>query len=449
MTKRIVYIPVEIKKREWIAKLLLALFLVESGYDVVIGDHGQVRDYALTKKNGVYIEKDMFKIRYESLKNLKKRGFHIIAWDEEGLFKGNIKKYGSAHLDKETIKMCDAIIAWGKVEKNEIVRCVEGIEYKIYVIGNPRLDVLRYNGLKVYGHTLIRKPIILVISNFDYFSLPEMYDQTMNNVIIHNGGKRADVNAFRDFYLMQKDAFPAFANGIKYLAKSGIAEIVVRPHPGENPNLWKRVLKGYNNVLITNSYDANFWIKQADVMVHSVSTTSIESLLMGKYSILYMPKDYELFDNANLEMNSSIRIRNQKDLLCVCKRIINGESSKEIYKEYNGNNSIKIIKSYIGIDKKVTCCENIVNIIDNMSQEREESQVIYPKGKSRCEEFYEGIRKKLSKSNKNEKFPYTTVCEVKRDIYRSARAWGKAIPFVYSLQGNNIFYISKKGKVLK
>ena len=84
-----------------------------------------------------------------------------------------------------------------------------------------------------------------------------------------------------------------------------------------------------------------------------------------------------------------------------------------------------------------------------MSQEREESQVIYPKGKSRCEEFYEGIRKKLSKSNKNEKFPYTTVCEVKRDIYRSARAWGKAIPFVYSLQGNNIFYISKKGKVLK
>ena len=320
--RRIVYIPVEVKTREWMAKLLLALYCVESGYDVVIGEHGRVRDYALTQKNGVYIEKDFFKIRLESFKILKRRGFNIIALDEEGLFKGNRQKYGSVRLDKEIIELSDAIVTWGQVEKKEIIECAEESKDKIYPVGNPRLDLLRHNGLKLYGSTLIKKPIILVISDFSHISSPEMYTQTMENVIRHTGGKQIEVDMFNDIYIWEKDSFPLFVDGIMRIAENKIANIVIRPHPGERPDLWKKIFKDYNNVFVTSKRDANFWIKEANLMIHSGSSTAIESLLMGKYSILYMPKDYELFDNANLEMNSSIRIRNQKDLLCVCKRIL-------------------------------------------------------------------------------------------------------------------------------
>ena len=57
MKKKIVYLPIEIKSREYLGKLLLATFLAEENYAVVLGERSLMNRILHLIPNGIYFEK--------------------------------------------------------------------------------------------------------------------------------------------------------------------------------------------------------------------------------------------------------------------------------------------------------------------------------------------------------------------------------------------------------
>lgn len=447
-----IYIPVEVKKREWLAKMVLATLCLKNGYNVVIGDHGFVRDYAVTQKNGVYIEKDFFHIRLRELAILKRKGFKIIGLDEEGLVKGDERKYGAIRLDKDVLQICDIVMAWGNKEKKEMISVLDGEDInKIYTIGNPRIDLLRNRGRRLYGSLKYKRPQILVVSDFDLITTKDSYKKSVEVIKSHVKDATLDMEQLNEVYAFMNYIFPLFVEAIQYLAKFDIADIIIRPHPQEDDSVWKEYFKEYHNVAVTNEYDANLWIKSADVMIHTGSTTAIESLIMGKPSVVFMPQECGFHNDDGIIFKSSIRANNKEELYKIAERFVKGDNKKKIWEEYNGVGSQNYIRDYVSFDKKSTCSQKIVDIINGFEWDQSGNKVSDKKKQNACRDYgYEFKRfciNKFSKKSGNPKFPNTYIWDVKKTISNIMKTYNFDMNVeVEVLENKNLFYLSSKDR---
>ena len=65
--------------------------------------------------------------------------------------------------------------------------------------------------------------------------------------------------------------------------------IVIRPHPGEDPNFYMKALTGHDNVFIERGGAAREWIASAGAVIHHDCTTGMEASLMGKLVLQFEP----------------------------------------------------------------------------------------------------------------------------------------------------------------
>ena len=113
-----IYIIVEIKKREFLSRFLLALEAASNGHSVYLGNIVQLLDKNLLKP-GLIHHKSLTpnKKRINQLKNLRKRNFLITSQDEEvGHVNENGDEYVSTRFGESTIKLVDYLFTWGKFD---------------------------------------------------------------------------------------------------------------------------------------------------------------------------------------------------------------------------------------------------------------------------------------------------------------------------------------------
>ncbi|GFZ77884.1 hypothetical protein GCM10010978_19350 [Compostibacillus humi] len=53
-TRGLLYLPIEVKVREWEAKLLLAYYAILAGYEVIIGEHAMVELASANCGKGIF-----------------------------------------------------------------------------------------------------------------------------------------------------------------------------------------------------------------------------------------------------------------------------------------------------------------------------------------------------------------------------------------------------------
>ncbi|GAA0454067.1 surface carbohydrate biosynthesis protein [Alkalibacillus silvisoli] len=281
------YLPVEVRVRELDAKLLLAYHAAREGFRVVVGEQIAVEQAATAMPCGIYLTKG-YPERYKSrvIKKMKEAGNKLVELDEEGLIINNPKLYIQERMSPSLSKKLDEIYCWGAFQKGVITDLAPSLMEKCLLTGNPRFDLLKKKYRPLYNDRVEN----LKQSYGDYILVNTRF-------AIFNSRNKRKKNPQHEQYPYMKKLFQHFIELIGELShKNPSKTIVVRPHPNENYNAYRKRFSSYSNVVVAPFGNVVDWILASELVIHNGCTTGIEAYLLEKPVISYMPIEDERYD---------------------------------------------------------------------------------------------------------------------------------------------------------
>ncbi len=285
----VLYLPVETAARELDAKLLLALHAVRRGFRVILGSHTILNMNLHRLPTGIYLLQSFNRPRRRLANILARLGHRIEAWDEEGLVWLNADIYARRRIDHEVLHTISRIYVWGE-EQAEALRKA-GVDNDLALTGNPRTDLLRTPLLSLQAEKAreLQRELgnfILVNSNFgwlNYALAKEAFDRKEHLQAIARRSRHP--LAYLEFRQM---VFESFLELIPALARAFPERmIVLRPHPSENPKIWKEAFANLPNVLVHYDSHLTAWLLASSCMIHNNCTTAVEYAIMGRVPISF------------------------------------------------------------------------------------------------------------------------------------------------------------------
>ena len=364
--KKWLYIGIEIKNRGYIAKLFLSILALKKGYNVVLGYRNTrlFTNFSFMPK-GIYLDKSIWDIQYNTFKKLKKKGYYICSTDEEGFVYSNPERYLD-QVSLNSLKLLNLFFAWGQEQSNILSNKYPQLANKIKIVGNPRIDILKRKYFDFYEKesNYIKKKygkFILVNSNFNGVATI-----TLSRAIEELKGlsNNFDENFWKNSIEFHSKLFKLFVDGIKELAKSTNLNIIIRPHPAEDPYYWLDEFKDYDNVKIINKFSVSPWIIESKVVIHNGCTTGIEAFLMKKPVITYSPIHSDQYDHKLPNLLSK-KISTKVELIKWVKIFLDNKNKFDvIYDE-----KFKLIKKNISITNELSSLKilNHLNSINAIS----------------------------------------------------------------------------------
>lgn len=366
------YIPIEIKVREFDAKLLFSLVAAERGFRVVLGGQKDLRTRVAWWPEGIYLDKSVADTKLKWFKYFRKFGHKVVAWDEEGLII-HPDSYLERRFSSDSFALVEKFFAWGDFHSKVILEKYGSDREKVVVVGNPRLDMLRPEFLSYqesesnkiaqeYGKT------ILINTNFSFY----------NHIVDKEEGKRRFLRnhpemteTFIENWIdYQKEIFQAFIDLLPALqANFPDYSVILRPHPAENQDRWKTITAKQKNVHVVHKNNVTEWIQAADVMIHSNCTTGVESFLLNVPCIAFQPVRSEQFDTYLPNALSSCASNLEEVIELVRRSIENGDqptATKEKLEE--AHTHIESISGQLS-------CEKIVHHLDLLDVEPTEVEL--------------------------------------------------------------------------
>ena len=276
-------------------------------------------------------------IKYCSLSNIK----IVIIDSEGGLFKNSFVNKYKKFINESGSKI-DKYFLWGS---NKISLVNKKNLDKYVVAGNPRLDLFF---LKNYNNKFLKefdkKNYILVNTSF-----PKLNPIEGDKIILK------ELNKFKKsrLYYNQKLYFDKFLKFLKSFSElNQNINFILRPHPFESIQTYRREFANYNNIEIINKGDIFFYLKKCRFVINHNCQTSLDAILANKNCINF--SNYELTKELSILDKISTRVDNEDQLESVINKfLINNKVNKLIRKRllvakyYNNVNqlsSLQIIK---------------------------------------------------------------------------------------------------------
>ena len=319
----VLYFMYEIEKRELRARLTAAKYFLNKGFKVVIFQHLEIYLIALFAKPGVVFLKSNSNEFDIAISLMSKRGFRIILFQEEGLHH-NYDQISSLTFSKKSARYVDAYLAWHPADA-DFARNNGITESKIKVVGNLRFELA--SKIRKPNYYISEKLKLLVIVNFDN-TINYVAPKKLDNPEIARSYKEM-TEAIKDWSSVEEINRNLYQ---KLLVSkfSEIFEITLRPYTLSTEN--KDYFKNVTLDVRPNILDS---IVNNDIVIHYGSTVSLESILSGRFSILFNSRP-ELVDK---------RIQN-------CSRVISTiETMFTLLNEISSNRSLleKYSKSQLAL----------------------------------------------------------------------------------------------------
>jgi surface carbohydrate biosynthesis protein len=281
--------PIETAGRELVYKLVLSAKFAQIGYECYLGSKDEMNQLLKYIKPVAYFDKGYHaKVSERIYDAIKKNMGVIINLDEEGGVDFKDSSTISARYPDKVFQICDLILLWGTNQYN-FLKNIRGHfnEGKVVVSGHPRFDLLKqsFHGLyenerKAIGDRF--KKYILINTNMGFGNniwgdsfVRENYEARIKNI-----------NSIIDFDKIKIKRYISF---IKKLSPLYNDNIILRPHPEENKDTYISTFKEFKNVKVIFEGSVIPWILEAEVMIHPDCTTGIESLMLGKKAISFLP----------------------------------------------------------------------------------------------------------------------------------------------------------------
>ena len=294
-------IPVETQVRELDAKLLLGCIAVESGFPVIIGSRAFLHFRVESIPRGVYLAKSMRSLSIPVFAILRKLGHEIVAWEEEALLREPDLEYYRRRLSPITMRQVSRLIAWGPDDANAFRNYPGYHGAEIHITGNPRGDLMRPELREFYraDADAIRErfgDFVLVNTNFaevNHF-YPKLNE--LKNAMAKDGtdeANRFDIGKGRHKLAL----FNHFQEMLPLLCESlGSSNVVVRPHPTENPGIWQAIAARCRNLHVASDGSIIPWLMATQALIANGCTTQVEAAVLGTPTVNYQPVKSEMFD---------------------------------------------------------------------------------------------------------------------------------------------------------
>lgn len=294
--KRHFYIAIETKSRELAAKVLLACVAAERGFEVYIGQKDYLDKIVRYLPRGIYLDKSAAITKLKKFRRLKADGHAIVVNDEEGLVVISPESYLDRRVFSDTLKITDIFFTWGDEQAHAVNEIAKGYDVSVISTGNPRFDLLRQEYRSIYQVSSSQiasrfSPFILINSKFGTCNHIDGAEAYIKRQVASGLIKNQSDEQFRRGYVAHSHKlFKEFCEAVSVLSKR-FAEynIVIRPHPIENHEPWKKIAAGLPNVHVIGSDSSIPWIMAADVVIHNGCTTGIEAHILKKPVIAFKP----------------------------------------------------------------------------------------------------------------------------------------------------------------
>lgn len=354
------YIPYEIFDREISGALILAVEATLKGWTVILGGKQAIFEniYRFSSSPGVFYLKSIVPGEVFKQNEITSYGHRIVSLDIEGL----VRTPGSAGVklrySEESISKCDIVYFWGEDHYNSVKEIFPKFNHKFLVTGGLSIDdlIIKRSKFREDKHKSLK---ILVATSCAYANningkeFPiKMTKMAYSGNLCENEISKLELNALRDIEIFNywKETIPIIATMFPNV------EVVVRPHPTENANFWKRYLKRFQNVRIDYGTPLVDELINSSVFIHFNSTSAISAKILGIPVVMVMPNiDKQFFDNFSfvkeISETASTNFELQKIISTKLEFDTTGNVDKELYyfcenlKPNSFSASIKIVKS--------------------------------------------------------------------------------------------------------
>lgn len=380
-------IPVENQVRELDPKLLLACIAARRGFTCIIGSHRIVDFRIASFPPSLYLNKSFTIMNLKMFKIMHKLGHKIVSWDEEALVHLPDDMYYSRRLSPLSLRYVSHLFAWGADNAELWQRYPEMPEdMPIHVTGNPRGDLLRREISAFYENDAehLRKSygsFILVNTNFNHVNA--FYpSQNLFKPIKTPGAEpefgKAARGMTREFAEALRDhketVFGHFKKLIPALdEKFPDFNIIVRPHPTENQEVYQQIAAQCKRVKVTNEGNVVPWLMATKAVIHNGCTTGVEAYAMGVPAISYRAAINEEIDQGfyRLPNQLSYQCFSFEELLETLNSILAGKIDA-----VNGDGRQTIFKRYLAAQDGPLACERMIDVLEEIT--RDPSQFIKP-----------------------------------------------------------------------
>jgi surface carbohydrate biosynthesis protein len=377
-------LPVENQVRELDAKILLACVAARQGFSTIIGPRRRVEFHITSFPRSIYISKGLKSGNGSYFNILRKLGHEIIAWDEEALVHLPQDTYFSRRFSEKALKHVSRLLAWGQDNAElwqQFPKLPTGLP--IDITGNPRGDLLRPDISIFYAKTVseLKKTygkFLLVNTNFNqvnaFYPMQNLFQpvkrpgerpklgnlsEGMNRAFAKGlwNHKQLIFNDFKRLIPQLEQTFPGYT-------------IVVRPHPGENQEVYHRIAADCQRVRVTNKGNVVPWLMAAAAMLHNGCTTGVEAYLLGVPAISYRLTVNKEYDYAfhRLPNMMSHECFNSEQLRETLQQILVGQLGVP-----QGNEYRRTIDQYLASQTGTMACERIVDVLNEVAESMLES----------------------------------------------------------------------------
>lgn len=290
MKKKTIYIPMEIKAREFVSQTLLAGKIAEAGGRVYIGSKRGISKALLIKPGcgGTLLYKGGMEDPI-GFKELRKCLDAVAVLDQEMSPNQEVLRPAERFLRKE-LDFVDRLYFVGEDHANAMLAsCPDLPPHKVKVSGWPRVDLWGSRYAQVWeseAEKLRRRFGSFVLFSSDFGVLDE-----------GDSAWRVERELATPWELRLMDSIPnlresftsavhEFRQIVKFLVsfdrEPSFPAVVVRPHPAENHSIWVQALKETRKTQVIFEGDITPWLHASVALLHRGCTTAMQAEILGK-----------------------------------------------------------------------------------------------------------------------------------------------------------------------
>lgn len=361
------YIPIEVKNRELLAKVYLAKHAAERGFNVILGRKNDLNELIVRMPPGAYLGIGAFENFRHYFTKLKRLGFTIVVNEEEGLVTYADRMYVDMRVSGGTLQQIDELLTWGAENQSVLASAFPQFEKKFAITGNPRFDLLKPQNRKVYEAEMeaIEAQYGRFVLICTSFSSINHFDKSIDYVksLVEKKTLRSQESIinFNRYRAVKQKTFAAFLDAIPKLAAINPSiNIVIRPHPSENMDIYREFSTQFKNVYVDARFSVHPWIFKAEALIHHYCTTSIEALAAGTPRFALRPERDSLSEKE-IPFRCSVECISADELVSrVSECLVTGKGNQK------DNLLIQDYSHYVSNIGDHLAVEAIVNRISNL-----------------------------------------------------------------------------------
>jgi surface carbohydrate biosynthesis protein len=218
---------------------------------------------------------------------------------------------------------------WGKKQYEAILKSGLVLPENLYITGTPRYDFCTEPCINIYDHPFQHKNYILVNTNFPFiFPKYQTFAQEIDTFNTLSNFSISDIIKISNEYFSN---WSSIIESIIFLANKldDSIQIVIRPHPFEDEQVYIKVFKNFKNVFIIKEGSVIPWIYHSMLLIHRDCSTAIEASFMNIYAIsIEYPQTSSKF-RQEVPREVSLKANNLNELFDLVEYSINEKNKKK------------------------------------------------------------------------------------------------------------------------